>query len=417
MHNNKNIIKTLLTLSPCLATGTASAAGFIEDSKASLQTSNYYFNRDFRDGAGQSKREEWAQGFMLDLRSGYSQGTVGFGLDVMAMLGLKLDSSPDRTGTGLLPTHDDGRAADEFGRVALTAKVRVSDTELKYGTLIPKLPTLQANTGRILPQTFDGGLLTSKEIEGLTFTGARFERMTDRDSTNAVGLTLNNKNRRFRSAADGDALLIGGADYALSKQLTLGYQYAELEEVYRQHFLGLVHTLALGPGKLKSDLRYLLSEEAGAARGGRIDSGALSGLFTYSLGGHAFGLGLQKMNGSTSMPFINGTDPYLANYIQINDFAEPGERSWQVRYDYDFGAIGIPGLTFMSRYVRGDQADAVTTSGGGHEWERNTDVGYVFQTGALKNVGVKWRNAAYRSSFARGADENRLIISYTLPIW
>ncbi|HCN45614.1 MAG TPA: outer membrane porin, OprD family, partial [Pseudomonas sp.] len=42
MHNNKNIIKTLLTLSPCLATGTATAAGFIEDSKASLQTSNYY---------------------------------------------------------------------------------------------------------------------------------------------------------------------------------------------------------------------------------------------------------------------------------------------------------------------------------------------------------------------------------------
>lgn len=417
MHNNKNIIKTLLTLSPCLAAGTASAAGFIEDSKASLQTSNYYFNRDFRDGAGQNKREEWAQGFILDLRSGYTQGTVGFGLDTLAMLGLKLDSSPDRTGSGLLPTHDDGRAADEFGRVALTAKVRVSGTELKYGTLIPKLPTLQANTGRILPQTFDGGLLTSKDIDGLTLTGARFERMTDRDSTNAVGLTLNNKNRRFRSTADGDALLIGGADYALGKQTVLSYQYAELEEVYSQHFLGLTHTLPLGPGKLKSDLRYMLSDDAGAARGGRIDSGALSGLFTYSLGGHAFGLGLQKMNGSTSMPFVNGTDPYLANYIQINDFAEPGERSWQVRYDYDFSAIGVPGLTFMSRYVRGDQADAATAAGGGQEWERNTDVGYVFQTGALKNVGVKWRNAAYRSSFARGADENRLIVSYTLPIW
>ena len=417
MHNNKNIIKTLLTLSPCLATGTASAAGFIEDSKASLQTSNYYFNRDFRDGSGQNKREEWAQGFILDLRSGYTQGTLGFGLDAMAMLGLKLDSSPDRTGSGLLPTHDDGRAADEFGRVALTAKVRLANSELKYGTLIPKLPTLQANTGRILPQTFDGGLLTVKEVEGLTLTGARFERMTDRDSSNAVGLTLNLSLIHISESADGDALLIGGVDYALNKQITLSYQYAELEEVYRQHFLGLTHTLALGPGKLKSDLRYMLSDDSGAARGGRIDSGALSGLFTYSLGGHAFGLGLQKMNGSTSMPFINGTDPYLANYIQINDFAEPGERSWQLRYDYDFSAIGIPGLTFMSRYVRGDQADAATAAGGGQEWERNTDVGYVFQSGALKNVGIKWRNAAYRSSFARGADENRLIVSYTLPIW
>lgn len=413
MHNNKKIITTLVTLTPCLA----SAAGFIEDSKASLQTSNYYFNRDFRDGAGQNKREEWAQGFILDLRSGYTAGTVGFGLDAMGMLGLKLDSSPDRTGSGLLPTHGDGRAADEFGRVGLTARVRVGDSELKYGTLIPKLPTLQANTGRILPQTFDGGLLTVKDITGLTLTGARFERMTDRDSTDAIGLTLNNKNRRFRAAADGDALLIGGADYALGKQMVLSYQYAELEEIYSQHFLGLTHTLAVGPGKLKSDLRYMLSDDSGAARGGRIDSGALSGMFTYSLGGHAFGVGLQKMTGDTSMPFVNGTDPYLANYIQINDFAEPGERSWQVRYDYDFSAVGVPGLTFMSRYVKGDHADAATSASTGREWERNTDVGYVFQDGVLKNVGIKWRNAAYRSSFARGADENRLIVSYTLPIW
>lgn len=413
MHNNKKIITTLVTLTPCLA----SAAGFFEDSKASLQTSNYYFNRDFRDGAGQNKREEWAQGFILDLRSGYTAGTVGFGLDAMGMLGLKLDSSPDRTGSGLLPTHGDGRAADEFGRVGLTARVRVGDSELKYGTLIPKLPTLQANTGRILPQTFDGGLLTVKDITGLTLTGARFERMTDRDSTDAIGLTLNNKNRRFRAAADGDALLIGGADYALGKQMVLSYQYAELEEIYSQHFLGLTHTLAVGPGKLKSDLRYMLSDDSGAARGGRIDSGALSGMFTYSLGGHAFGVGLQKMTGDTSMPFVNGTDPYLANYIQINDFAEPGERSWQVRYDYDFSAVGVPGLTFMSRYVKGDHADAATSASTGREWERNTDVGYVFQDGVLKNVGIKWRNAAYRSSFARGADENRLIVSYTLPIW
>ncbi len=34
-------------------------------------------------------------------------GTVGFGVDALGMLGVKLDSSLDRTGTGLLPTHDD----------------------------------------------------------------------------------------------------------------------------------------------------------------------------------------------------------------------------------------------------------------------------------------------------------------------
>ncbi|MFP3589610.1 OprD family outer membrane porin, partial [Paraburkholderia sp. SIMBA_055] len=84
----------------------------------------YYFNRDFRDGSAQSKREEWAQGFLFDFRSGYTPGTVGFGLDALGMLGIKLDSSPDRSGSGLLPVHDDGRAADEFSRLGLTAKVK-----------------------------------------------------------------------------------------------------------------------------------------------------------------------------------------------------------------------------------------------------------------------------------------------------
>jgi len=28
--------------------------------------------------------------------------------------------------------------------------------------------------------------------------------------------------------------------------------------------------------------------------------------------------------------------------VQINDFGNEDERSWQVRYDYDFAAMGIP---------------------------------------------------------------------------
>lgn len=417
MNKNKKVIRTLITFSPCFAVGMVNAEGFVDDSKATLQSTNYYFNRDFRDGAGQNKREEWAQGLILDYRSGYTPGTVGFGLDVMGMLGLKLDSSPDRTGSGLLPTHGDGRAADEFSRLGLTAKAKISKTEFKYGTFIPKLATVQANTGRILPQTFQGGMVSMKEFDGLTVTGVRFVRVTDRDSTDAQNITLNNRNRRFTTTAEGDDYWIGGADYQINKSLVISFQHAELQDVYSQSFFGLVNNVEVGPGKLKSDLRYMLSDDAGAARGGKIDSGALNGMFTYILGGHALGVGLQRMNGSTSMPYINGTDPYLTNYIQINDFAEPGERSWQLRYDYDFASMGLPGLTFMTRYVSGDHADAKTSSTEGREWERNTDIGYVVQTGALKNVGFKWRNASYRSSFARGIDENRLIVSYTLPIW
>ena len=81
-------------------------AEFIKDSKASIEARNFYFNRDLRDttAAQQSKREEWAQGFILRAESGFTEGTVGFGLDAYAGLGLKLDSSDERAGSNLLPS-------------------------------------------------------------------------------------------------------------------------------------------------------------------------------------------------------------------------------------------------------------------------------------------------------------------------
>ena len=74
-------------------------AAFIEDSSATLQTHNIYLNRDFREGDGQSKREEWTQGFILNVESGFTEGTVGFGLDALGMFGVKLDSGGGRAGT------------------------------------------------------------------------------------------------------------------------------------------------------------------------------------------------------------------------------------------------------------------------------------------------------------------------------
>ena len=50
----------------------------------------------------QHKAEEWAQGFLLRYESGFTEGPLGFGVDALGLLGVKLDSSPDRTGTGLL---------------------------------------------------------------------------------------------------------------------------------------------------------------------------------------------------------------------------------------------------------------------------------------------------------------------------
>lgn len=51
------------------------------------------------------------------------------------------------------------------------------------------------------------------------------------------------------------------------------------------------------------------------------------------------------MSGASSMPYPDGSLPCLLNDVQYNDFANAEARSWQLRYDYDFTGLGIPGLS------------------------------------------------------------------------
>ncbi|MBH9408129.1 OprD family porin [Pseudomonas aeruginosa] len=416
MNNNK---KCAFFLLPILAGDSvpALAEGFLEDSRASLALRNFYMNRDFRDGAGRAKSEEWAQGFLFDYRSGYTEGTLGVGLDLLGKLGVRLDSGAGRSGTGLLPLRDDGSAAGDYARLDATAKLRLSRSELKVGGLVPKLPTIQPNYGRLFPQVFQGALLTSGELSGLSLNLGRLTEVSQRNEAGTSDLALFNRNRRFAGAAQADRFDLAGLDYRIAPDWPGSYHYGELEQVYAQHFLGLKGRIGVAADSLESDLRLALSRDTGGARGGRIDNRSFRGALTYRRrNGPAFGLGYQRMSGDHGFPYLEGTDPYLVNFGQYNDFAEAGESSWQLRYDCDFAPLGVPGLSLMPRYFSGHGAKPKGADGR-REWERDSDLRYVVQGGALKGLGLVWRNATYRSAFSRDIDENRLYLTYELPLF
>ncbi|MNI31779.1 Porin-like protein NicP precursor [compost metagenome] len=210
----------------------AIAAGFIDDSKASLNLRNFYFNSDNRESQGNvdnaayaSQAKEWGQGLQLNVISGFTQGTVGFGLDAIAMTGLKLDcggrvgkAGIDRTPGALFPTDSDGHAVDEYSKGGVTGKVRISKTEARLGTLQPKLPVINFNDGRLLPQTFEGGQVTSSEIDGLTLTAGQLQSTKTRSSTDDVDLRINGATRpagtpASTALADSDSFVFAGGDY------------------------------------------------------------------------------------------------------------------------------------------------------------------------------------------------------------
>ncbi|WP_406645140.1 OprD family porin [Pseudomonas quasicaspiana] len=394
------------------------AAGFIEDSKLKLQLRNVYFNENFRDENGlsaraartaKSERTEWAQGFLLDYQSGFTQGTLGFGIDALGLWGVKLDSGKGRSGTGLLPVHDDGRAADEFASLGAAAKVRLAKTTLKYGTLLPKTPVLIYNDARLLPQTYQGTQFTSTDIDNLTLTGGHLDQFKLRDSSDSRSIIPDGFTGR-----GSDFSYVGG-DYKLGKSIKLSYFYGELENFYRQQFASIQHDLPLGSGVLTSDLRYFNSIDAGTGRGGKIDNDMLSGQLTYALAGHSFGGGYQTLSGDAGLPYISGATVYSFSNVGIGKFIEEDEKTWMLSYGYDFARVGVPGLTFSTRYLSGDNGK----SGAAQlkEWERDAELAYVLQGGTLKGLGVKLRNYVYRSDFARGRDSNRIYITYDIALW
>ena len=428
--------KTSLALAVAASTLGLSQVAFADlvgDTKVSLEARNFYFNRDFRQGnsevpaQAQSKQEEWAQGFILRMNSGFTEGTVGFGADAIGMFGFKLDSGDGTAGSGLLvPDRSSGGSQDNYSGLAVAAKAKVSNSTLRVGQMQFKNAAIASSDSRLLPQVFEAGHVVSQELDGLMLEAAHVREVNNRNSNDYedIGITnsfnsntggVGTRGIRIRGGSTTDSFDFIGGTYKLTKDLSAGYYYSNLDELYKQHSFNVVHVLPLGDKQsLKTDVRYARSTDDGNRS--NIDNKSFGAMVTYGLDGHAFGLGYQKMSGDTGFAYINGTDPFLVNYVQIGDFANKDEKSYQARYDFNFASIGIPGLTFMTRYLTGDNVDRGRGVSEGREWERNTELMYVFQEGALKNLGVRWRNASVRSNFANDIDENRLIVSYTLPL-
>jgi hypothetical protein len=373
---------------------------------------------------------------MLDFKSGYTDGMVGFGIDGLGLLGVTLDSGKGRhVGSTMMPSDSDNRAVDEWSRLGLTGKVKMSKTEFRYGTLIPKLPILVANDGRVLPQTFEGGQITSSEFKGLTLTGGRIEHATGRGSTDQTGLAVAGGTR------ESNQFDFAGGDWNVTKELTAQYYYANLDNYYKQHFLGLIHTLALSDNQsLKTDLRYFKTDSSGANSAGtsgyrmsgytknvdgEIDNRTWSAALIYTLGGHAITAGYQSVSDGSNFTQLSqgslvdkgagGASLYLYTDRLIQSFARAGERTVFGQYAYDFAALGVPGLKGSVMYLSGDNIK--TTSGDNQkEWERDISLDYVLQSGALKGVGFGWRNGKSNSEAARNVDQNRVFVSYSIPL-
>ena len=394
----------------------------LDDSKANLTFRNFYYNHDLRDSTApaQSKLEEWAQGFIFKGESGFTDTTIGVGFDVYAGLGVKLDSSPDRSGSSLLPgayknagwgRNADPRSVDNFSEATGAIKFKYSNSELKVGGLFPKIPLVYAGDSRLLPQFFEGAMLEIKEFKDVDISLGQMRQVNQREFAGTRDIQVGNYYRVFS-----DRFSYLGGTWRATPQTSVGLWTGQLQDVYQQSLLTATHTQKLGEWTLGGTFNYLHTDESGSALAGDLDSRMMSGIVSAGIGPHTFRVGYQYNAGGSALPFIHDTDlPGTTNAIQVLRFDRANERSWQARYDLDFAPLGVPGLAAFARYVRGDNFQV--NGQDGKEWERNIDISYTLQDGPLKGLAMRLRNVELQGDATGRRDENRLIVAYTLPLF
>ncbi|MDY0832814.1 MULTISPECIES: OprD family porin [unclassified Pseudomonas] len=401
-----------------MASSQDDSKGFVEDSTFSINTRLLNFGRDFRNNdTGKSRVNETGLGFNGLYQSGFTQGTIGVGVDVIGLLGVKLDSGKGRSGTGLFPTGSDGRSEDDYSKGGGAVKFRISDTVLKVGDQYTTAPVFASDDSRLLPELPQGISLTSNEIKGLKLEGGHFtssvaQAQTYRDS---LGLTKTD--------------FIGGV-YALTPEVSASLYYAKTEDYWKKTYANLNWTHALSNEQslaVDFNIYSTKSDGAGLQRAEKdgttkLDNRAYSLQGAYTIQAHTFTLAYQKVSGDGDYGYgvDGGGTIFLANSIARSDFNAEDEKSFQARYDLNMATFGVPGLSFMTRYVKGTGANTADTSNG-KEWERDIEAKYVIQSGPAKDLSLRVRQATYRSSDgvyygSASIDELRLIAQYPLNI-
>jgi hypothetical protein len=415
---------SIISASQAMADGQIDSKGFVEDSSLVINTRNAYINRDYKNG--NEDRGEWGQAFMGVFNSGFTQGTVGVGVDAFGFYALNLDSDRSRSGAGgvdFFKRDSSGDPAEDLARVGGAVKARISNTVIKYGDQMPQLPVLSYDNSRLLPETFTGTMITSNEIDGLELVAGRFTQEVRKSATG-------------RDSGDLKSINVYGGSYKFTKEFTAAFYASDNEDVFKKQYVNLNYVFALPQDqsltldfngyKTKLDKDY-----SDAAAAGARDNKIWSLAATWAVGIHSFTLAHQRSTGETGYNYggfrndggfgDGGNTIYLANSYW-SDFNGKDERSWQVAYGVDLSTLVTPGLSYKTAYVRGTNIDDGTNGGSGEEREIFSQLTYVVQGGPAKDLSIRLRNSFLRvdndaSNYNNEGNETRIFVDYPINVF
>ncbi|MFT4019978.1 MAG: OprD family outer membrane porin [Acinetobacter sp.] len=374
--------------------------GFVEDATGSVLFRTGYLSRDKKNGSADTS--SFGQSAILNIDSGFTQGTIGFGVGVVGDFTFKIGDNK-HAANQMLALKSDGSAYDQFTRGGGNVKARFSNTTVRYGTQVLDLPVLASNTARLVPEYFTGTLVTSHEIKNLELVAGKFtkDQMSDQVSSDQSNL---------------DRAIVWGAKYKFNDDLSASYYGLDSKNALERHYANVNYKYPLAN---ESSLAFDLSgyhtkwDQGASASSSKLstDSSDRSNNIwafstTYSKGAHSAMVAYQQSTGNTGYAYGENADGFQSIYLPnsyLSDFNGRGEKSLQAQYNLDFGSLGIPGLTWTTAYVYGWDINT-TFSSNNKEREFFNQVKYTVQSGFAKGASLRVRNSLYHSDAAYAND-------------
>lgn len=369
-------------------------ADFVSDANVQLKLKNFYLDREYQN-TPEKNWGSWSQSVMLDAKSGYHPlGALQVGVDVLVQHAVRLNGR-DKNPDWVLP-HNGKEQAHHFGRVGATLKAKMSNTELRIGEILPVSPVVHFDPSRQLYTTYNGVWLESKDLDKTKITLGYLDSINARYENQAHDFNLWPRPLDTQLSEKNDGMYVAGIDYQATPNLGLSYFYADVDNIYRQNYVGIAYNKKLDvDNHISTHARYFDNRESGEAIYGDIDNQALSLKAAWTSGNHTVDAGYQQMFGehgdtATFLPTLAGwvPQPYLSNW-SVASFIREDEKSWSLGYTYNFKDIGLTGLTATLRHYEG--WDAKNADGSkGQEDENNLIVNYVVPQGKFKGLGVHY---------------------------
>ncbi|WP_423204900.1 OprD family porin [Pseudomonas kribbensis] len=408
----------------------ADATGFLEGSKVSGTTRNWYANEQLKRGGKFTYRKDgvatptdrrinWVQGTIVNFTSGFTQGTVGVSTEVAAYNAVALErdrkalasnnggapGSRPGAGNNRTLTKEGGDAEGQWSKLGLAnVKFRVSNTTLTAGRQNFSTPIVDTIGNRALPSSFEGVSLHSEELNNLSFDAGSFDRVSPRTEESLSKF----RTEYSANGAETDRVSIVGVNYQPLQSLKTSLYASKAEDFWNQYYFGATHELGdSNVVSLTTGLNYYKTVDTGKKEMGNIDNDTYSLSFGLTHQAHSLTFSYQAINGDEYFDYLHETNGiYLANSL-LSDFNGPNEKSFQVAYGLNMAEYGVPGLKFNIYQARGWGIDGTHYTGtaydvrsmdGEHHYEYGIGATYAVQSGPLKATTVRATYTAHRAS-------------------